>query len=174
MDLYKENLYVIILEIYSPKVFFLKLYEVKFFQLYNIKFFQEISAHLFEQHISFGFNYCNTANCENSSDTYYSSLIVFSYPNSTDGYLNINQYFEENKGTTFDDITIDLKQNVYIENNIFGYVFSNINIFKLDGCENILLISTNGIDINVNSELSQDERIKIQFRNKMKAFDFKI
>ena len=75
------------------------LYEVKFFQLYNIKFFQEISAHLFEQHISFGFNYCHTTNCENSSDTYYSSLIVFSYPNSTDGYLNINQYFEENKGT---------------------------------------------------------------------------
>ena len=174
MDLYKENLYVIMLEIYSPKDFFLKLYEVKFFQLYNIKFFQEISAHLFEQHISFGFNYCHTTNCENSSDTYYSSLIVFSYPNSTDGYLNINQYFEENKGTTFDDITIDLNQNVYIENNIFGYVFSNINIFKLDGCENILLISTNGNEINANTELLQDERIKIQFRNKMKAFDCKI
>ena len=174
MDLNKENLYVILLEIYSPKDFFLKLYEVNLFQLYNMKFFQEIRGHLFEHHVSLGFNYCNTKRCENSSDTYYSSLIVFSYPNSTDGYLNINQYFEENKEATFDDITIDLKKNVYIENNIFGYVFENINIVKLDGCENILLISTKGKDIVVNSELSQEEEIKIKFRERMKAFNCKI
>ena len=64
-------------------------------------------------------------------------------PNSTNEYLNLSQYLEINEGNIFDNITIDLKKNTKIENNIFGYVYSHINIIKLIGCDDIILKSTN-------------------------------
>ena len=174
MDYNKAILYIIIIEIYSPKDYFLKLFEVDLYALYNIKFFEDIREHIFEKQIVLGFNYCNTASCsEGTHDTHYSAFLIFGYPNSTDGYLNVNQYFEENNGATFDNINIDLIKYVNVENNIFGYTFASIYIVKLIGCDDILLKSTNenGNTIDVNYELSEEEKIKIKFKNKMKAFD---
>ena len=167
--------YIILIEIYSPKEYFLKLYELDLYGLYNIKVYEDIREHLFENLIALGFNYCNTSRCAGDpSNTHYSAFLIFGYPNSTDGYLNINQYLEENKGATFNNITFDLKKYVKIENNLFGYTYSSIDIVNLIGCENIILYSTNGNEINVNYQLKEVEEIKIKFRNRMKAFNCSI
>ena len=103
MDLDKKIFYIIIFEIHTTTSFFMKLYEIDLFLLYNIKFFLDVREHLFEQYLTFGFNYCNSNNCEELIDKHFSAFLIFSYPNSTDGYLNINQYLEENKGNTIDE-----------------------------------------------------------------------
>ena len=170
----KEILYMVILEIYSPKEYFLKLYEIDLYSLYNIKIYHDIREHLFQNNIAFGFNYCRTKQCnEDNSNTHYSSFLIFGYPNSKDDYLNINQYLEQNEGKTFNDIQINIAKNVYIDNNIFGYVYSSIDITNLIGCDDLILKSSldGQKEINLNSEILENENIKITFKNKMKAFN---
>ena len=171
MDINKEILYIILLEIYSPKSFSIKLYKIDIYNIYNIKFYNDIREHLYNQLISFGFNYCNKKNCENINDTHYTAFLIFGYPNSTNEYLNLSQYLEINEGNIFDNITIDLKKNTKMENNIFGYVYSHINIIKLIGCDDIILKSTNENNIYENYELLENEEIKISFKNQIKSFN---
>ena len=176
MDLDKKIFYIIIFEIYTKTSFFMKLYEIDLFSLYNIKFFLDVREHLFDQYLTFGFNYCNSNNCEELTDKHFSAFLIFSYPNSTDGYLNINQYLEENEGNTIDDININLTNNIKIENNIFGYIFSSINIVDLIGCDNLKLKSSSDNNIITKSyNLSENEIIKISFiSNYKKSFNCSI
>ena len=173
----KEILYIVILEIYTPQNYFLKLYEINLYSFYNIKFYHDIREHLFEKNIAFGFNYCHNEIChEDDNSIHFSSFLIFGYPNSTDDSLNINQYLEQNEGKKIDDIEINLSKNVYIENNIFGYIYSSIDITNLIGCDDLILKSSldNGKEIKKGSEISENENIKIAFKNKMKAFNCKI
>ena len=174
MDLDKKIFYVAIFEIHSSP--FMKLYEIDLFSLYNIKFFLDVREHLFEQFLTFGFNYCNSDNCEESTDKHYSAFLIFSYPNSTDDYLNINKYLEENEGSTINNININLTNNIKIENNIFGYIFSSINIVDLIGCDNIVLKSSSANKIITKSyNLSENEIIKISsFSNEKEYFNCSI
>ena len=171
------KLYIVILEIYSPTEYFIKLYEMDVFYSYHIKFYQEIREHLFQNHLALGFNFCNTEQCdEKTKDTHYSAFLIFSYPNSTNEYLNINQYLDANEGVSIDNITINLTKYVYIENNIFGYVPFSIEIVDLCGCDGLIFKSSwpdNKIIIK-NSEIEGDEDIKISFENKVKSFNCSI
>jgi len=174
MDINKKIFYIFIIEIHTT--LFMKLYEIELFSLYNIKFFLDIKEHFFEQYLTFGFNYCNADNCEESTDKHYSAFLIFSYPNSTDCYLNINQYLEENEGNTIDNININLTNNIKIENNIFGYIFSSINIVDLIGCENIVFKSNYNNNIIIKSyNLSENEIIKISsISNEKESFNCSI
>ena len=170
MSMDKDKLYIAILIVHD--LVFMKLYEIDFYPLYNIKFFQDVREHLFEQYLAFGFNYCNSATCTESTDTHYTAFLVFSYPNSTDDNLNINQYLEDNEGKTIDDIYLNLKNNIKIENNIFGYIFSSIYISDLIGCDNLVLKSkTNSQTIAKGYSLSQNELIKMSISNKKESFN---
>ena len=42
-----------------------------------------------------------------------------------------------------DDIIVDLKDNAFIDNNIFGYTYSGIQITNISGCDNINLLYYN-------------------------------
>ena len=172
MDMNKTKCFIIIFEIHNTSLLYMNLYEIDLYALYNIKFFLDIKEHLFEQHLAFGFNFCNSENCEQSTDTHYTAFMIFSYPNSTDGYLNINQYLVENKGKTIDDISINLTNNIKIENNIFGYIFSSINIVNLIGCDGIVLKSgSDNVIISNNYNLSENENIKFFISNEKETFN---
>ena len=169
MDLDKKIFYVAIFEIHGTTSLFMKLYEIDLFSLYNIKFFLDVREHLFEQYLAFGFNYCNSDKCKESTDTHYSAFLIFSYPNSTDASLNINQYLEENEGSSISNININLTNNIRIENNIFGYIFSSINIVDLVGCDIIIFKSNSNNKIITKSyNLSENEIFKISSISKEK------
>ena len=53
MDINKEILYIILLEIYSPKSFSIKLYKIDIYNIYNIKFYNDIREYLYNQLIYF-------------------------------------------------------------------------------------------------------------------------
>ena len=63
--------------------------------------------------------------CTLSKDYLYGSLIIFSYPNSTDFNIDITDYL-----TSFTNPIIKLYEKCNIENNIFGYFFLGIQIIN--------------------------------------------
>ena len=66
-------------------------------------------------------------------------MLIFSYPNSTDNYLYLDQYLYNY--TSNNNITINLTNEVRIENNIFGYVFSGIEIVDLETIDGEVIIT---------------------------------
>ena len=133
------------------------------FSLYNYKFLFDMRMHLYENFISFGFSFCNQSKCDDDkTDPHYSGFMIFSYSNTTDVYLNL----ANNHNIDINNITIDLKHNSKIENNIFGLVYSNIQIKDLINCDNISFISTlNNTVISKNYKLKENENIKLTFKD---------
>ena len=124
----KEDLYIIILNIYRAEKIIIRYYKIQLYNLYNYKILLEIKTILYLNFITFGFSFCRQNNCAvNETDEYYSGLIIFSYPNTTDISLNLENYLFDNN-IDIDDFEINLTENSKIENNIFGYIYSGIKI----------------------------------------------
>ena len=135
--------------------------------LYNYKILFEIREHLYNNFIALGFSFCQQKNCSNDmTDTHYSGFMIFSYPNSTDINLDLENYLFE-KNIDIDDFEINLTENIKIENNIFGYIFSGIKISEKNNCSNINLCSSNdeNKEIEINTLLKENEKIKLLFIN---------
>ena len=108
---------------------------------------------------SLAFSFCQNSNCNVEEDNiHYSGLIIFSYPNSSDAYINLKTM----KNFDINNIIIDLQNNVKIENNIFGLIYSSIEITEMINCDNVLLNST--IDgSKINYKLNESENIQLRF-----------
>ena len=91
--------------------------------------------------------------------------MLFSYPNSTDNSSDLYKFLINNYNSTINDFSINLENEVKIENNIFGYIFDNISIQNISNCFNIQLISSssNNKIIGSNTSLSKGESIKLNF-----------
>ena len=61
---------------------------------------------------------------------------------------------------------IDLEKNLIFQNNIFGYILSNIGIYNISNCGEYKLFSSNNEtkEIISNTILDSDENMKIQYR----------
>ena len=127
----------------------------------------DLRAHLFNDFISFAFSFCPQEICNTKNDTHYSGFMIFSYPRGTDVDLNVTDYLLKNNDIKIDNITINLIENIVIENNIFGYIYSEAQITNISGCENIqLLSSTKGNEtININYSLDINEELRLKFEN---------
>ena len=169
----KETLYIFILEIYSKNEMFIGLYEIKLFVLYKYKFLSDIRLNLYNDFISFAFNFCQNEECTTSDNTHNSAFMIFGYANSTNGYLNINDYLDENPESKIKDIIIDLNKYIMIENNIFGFIFFYTEIVDLPGCDDIIFQNQNEKIIEKDSLLAQNENISI-FYYKEKSFNCSI
>jgi hypothetical protein len=61
--------------------------------------------------------------------------MLFSYHNSTDGSFDLYEFLINNN-STIKDFSVNLENEVKIENNIFGYVFDSILIQNISNCLN--------------------------------------
>ena len=121
-----------------------------------------IRTHNYNNFISFAFSYINIE----YSYEYFPALILFSYPNSTDNSSDLYEYLINNYNSTIHDFSVNLKNDVKIENNIFGYVFDSILIQNISNCLNPQLISSsNNKSIEDNTSLLEDELIKLKFND---------
>ena len=162
----KKILYIITMNIFGENNIIPRYYYVDLYTLYNYKFFLDIRASLYKNFLSLAFSFCQNENCEDEeTDEHYSAFLIFSYSNSTDYSLNIEQYLFNNNDIKINNITIDLKDNVTIENNLFGYVYASIKINDLINCTNINLYSTikDEVLIDTGYILEQNEKIKLEF-----------
>ena len=163
----KDMLYVVLLNVFTTEKILIRYYDIRIFSLYNFKIFMDLRAHLYNDFISLAFSFCPQETCDNKTDNYYSALMIFSYPNGTDTNLNITDYLFRNNDIKITNIVINLWENVYLENNIFGFEYSKIRITNITGCNFINFLSSinQGATINENYNLTFNENIKLQFIN---------
>ena len=162
-DSNKENIYIISIYLNNNK------YKIRYY-LINIiqygmqyKIYQEMRMHNYNNFIAFAFSH--------NDNPYYSSLLIFSYPNSTDYNLSLIQKLFENSNHSDIYINLENEKKPKIENNIFGYVFSGIIVSDLDNCDNLDLISSNSnTTIGPNCTLPINGSIKLGFNNNYTKF----
>jgi hypothetical protein len=87
--------------------------------------------------------------------------MIFSYPNSTDITINLENYIFDNNiiPRIFE---VNLTQYLNLENNIFGYILSNIYIRKIVGENNNYVAYSSkdeSIVITENYKMDKDEKI---------------
>ena len=101
--------------------------------------------------------------------------MLFSYHNSTDSSFDLYEFLINNN-STIKDFSVNLENEVKIENNIFGYVFDSILIQNISNCLNPKLISSlNNYNIESNTSLLKGELIKLKFNdNNYSSFNYTI
>ena len=154
----KEEMYIVLITIFDSNVA-IRYYCFNIFSIYEFKFYASISLSLYNNYIASAFSFCRTETCT-SSKAHYPGFMVFSYPNGTDASFNLIDYMFS-KNAKVENYTIDLKNNIRIDNNIFGLVYSTININKYINCGSIKFSSSviDYVNIIEGYTLAQEENI---------------
>ena len=160
----KEMLYVISFNIFGDKQVKIRLYSINIFTLYRFKILYELRIHNYNGFISFSSSHCSDSECDSNDDEHSSSLIIFSYPNSTDREFFLeDELLKTNKH--LNDYEIDLKEELLFQNNLFGLILSSITIESVKECGEYKLISSKEEtrEIESGSILALDENIKLKY-----------
>ena len=130
----KETLYIIVFNFFGEKQFKIRYYPIELYELYHYKILFDLRIHNYNNYLALGFSYCPDRTCNLDTDTHYSALIIFSYPNNDDNILNLeNLLLNNNNNLDIKNLEIDLRKYINIENNIFGYIISNITLTTIEG-----------------------------------------
>ena len=162
----KETLYIIVFNFFGEKQFKIRYYPIELYKLYHYKILFDLRIHNYNNYLALGLSYCPDRTCYSDSDTHYSALIIFSYPNDVDDILNLENLLLNNNNIDIKNLEIDLRKYINIENNIFGYIVSNITITKLEGSPpNYKAYSSkyNNVEIVNNYILEEDENIIFKY-----------
>ena len=126
----KKILYVISIINYLDYKFVTRIYRINFYNLYNKVFYKDLNIGVYRNSLTMGssFNY-------DTDNSIYSSIIIFSYPNSTDISFNIDNYLFNNNNIKIDNLILELNGNCIMENNIFGY--NSLGIEIVDNCKDL-------------------------------------
>ena len=161
------TLFIIVLDIINLEGIKIRYYSFKIYDLLYYKFLQDMKSYLYNQFVVIGASVCRQKDCtDDHNHPHFSSLIFFSYPNSTDEDFEVSKYLFNNNDIAIESLEIDLKNYIKIENNIFGYIFNGIQIFNISNYNIIKLYSSKDDSIiNDNYILTKDETIIIKFEN---------
>ena len=161
----KEKLYVVLFDIFDKNKIKIRYYLMEIFALYNYKILKDLRIHRYNNFIAFASSCCHIRNCSYDENPHYAALIIFSYPNSTDTTLYLEDYLNNNNIDP-NNFEIDLKDQLKFENNIFGYVFSNIYIKKIEGPHpdyKSFSSINDEIEIKENYKLNKEENIIFKY-----------
>ena len=161
----KEILHIILINFYKDEKVKIRYYSINLYSLYHYKVFSDLRIHKYNNFITLGSSFCLKDSCQYDEDENFSVLMVFSYPNSTDTTINLEDLLFKENLQSLEDIEIDLRDQLIIENNIFGLIFSNIIIDQITTNGDYTLYSSKyklkGIENNC--ILEEDENIKIKY-----------
>ena len=117
-----KKFYVIIVNNYDSEKIKIRYYYVNLYSLYYYRYPVEIELSLYNNLIAMATNFKNDYDKEGQK----SYLMIFSYPNSTDFDIDITENIK-----LFSNVTIDLNEKYFINNNLFGYIFYGIKIMDI-------------------------------------------
>ena len=162
-----EILYVILLNVINFEQVKIRYYSFPIYELKYFKFLSDMKSYSYNNFVMIASSVCRQSKCDDDhNDPHVSSLIIFSYPNSTDVELEISEYLLNNNEIKIENLEIDLKDYVKIENNIFGLIYFGIKIYNISVYDKIKLYSAkNENEIKNNTILEKDENIQIKFEN---------
>ena len=171
---FETTIYIILINLFENDTKYkVRYYSIDLYNIYNYKVYRYIKTHNYNNFISFAFSYCNYNDEDYGKN--FSALMIFSYPNSTDNSSDLYEFLIKNYNSTINDFSVNLWNEVKIENNIFGYVFDSILIQNISNCLNIQFFSSLNKIIESNTSLSKDELIKLKFsKNNYSSFNCNI
>ena len=177
----RKNIYIILFDFYNyNKKLKERIYKINMYDLYNFRIYQELTSIIYNNYLAFSMSYCNTEPCDrnNGQSNYISLLIIFSYVNGTDTYINISEFLLEfNKNNNIIDKLIEKS---LINNNIFGYEFQKsmklisfpeeLSFYNIEDEKKIKI--NNGEILNYTYEIIQNSNI--QKLNKIYYFEYQL
>ena len=175
-----QIIYIVLLNIFtSIEQIKVKYYSINAYELYHYNIYLHLKAIIFNKFIVLGSNSCpnNDCNYTNITGNYFTSLIIFCYPNGTDNNIDVIDYLSQNNNIKIQNLIFNLTNLLIIENNIFGYIYYGIIIQDIiSKSDNIKLISSVLQEtIQINSTLNKKENIKVKYINNLyDTFEFKL
>ena len=169
----KEILCIVIINFFGEKQYKIRYYNIPIYELYHYKIFLELRINNYNNFLAFSSSFCPNKICIKDTDEHYTGLIIYSYPNSKDFIFSIDDYLFNNNNITIERIEIDLKEQLNIDNNIFGYVLSKIKIMEIGSESNYKLYSSKNesLEITNNYLLEKDENIIIKYKGNLNYFE---
>ena len=155
---------IVIFTLYkSDTLINIRYYQIEMWNTYAIKIFLNIKASMYKNFISFSFSNCPQSECTNPySDYHINSLIIFSYPNSTDISLDIIPLLYVTNQKIENDFSFNFEGTIVIENNLFGFVFKGTRIMNYP-IGLYLTNITNGNILEVESIILKNENVSLYF-----------
>ena len=158
----KILLYIILFDLYNNNENInIRYYKIYLYNLYHYKINNDISSIVYNNFLVISISVCNSLQCDNQeTDSFFTSLLFFSYFNSSDFNINITSYFsniESDENDDNDDITIPFPNNIQIDNNIFGYqILEKIKITSIPNEINLYFINEDNekTEIKVGNEIN--------------------
>ena len=146
----KTKLSIILINLFE-QMYKVRYYFLDISNLYNYNYIMRIQIHNFNKFIAFAFDY-------NSNQTIYDAFLIFSYPNTSDNQMILDNYIYN---FSFDNyVNIDIEKE--IKNNIFGYIIEDIFINDLFNCDYLKFFSSiSTTKIYPNSTLKKNESINL-------------
>ena len=156
----KEVLIIVLINFYYEMDYNIRYYLVNFYELYKHKFLNEMKLHLYNNHIMLGFSFCRNELCDNDNNQHHTSLIIFSYPNTTDDSIDLIEHLKKEGNN---NITLNLFDYGNIDNNIFGYILYGIKIYSIDDCGINFISNKTNETIKADDIISKNETIQLFF-----------
>ena len=141
----------------------IRYYEIEMWNNHQIKIFFNIKGGLYKNFISLAFSHCPERDCTSAySNLHYTSLIIFSYPNSTDINLDIIPQIYINNKNIENDFDFNFEEVKNIENNLFGFIFKGTKIMNyLTGLYLSNIESRNILEVG--SIILKDQNVSLYF-----------
>lgn len=162
----REIIYIIIYKTYNnDQNIIARYYTIDLFQLYNLKIAKDIDAALYNSFLVTAFSFCNGNEEFNNCTDSFSSLILFSYPNSTEYTINLIDHLKEyNHSFPLNEI---IENQIKIDNNIFGLIIKGIKILLYPKNNKDIIISLYSyikeVIVNENDLINKNEEIEFHF-----------
>ena len=123
ISLDKSKLYIISIYNYDQEKLIQRIYKIDSFSYNEYKFYNTIRIELYKHFLAFGHNGFK-------DNEPFASLNIFSYPNSSDTEIDVYDYLLNNNDIKINNIQLNIKDLCHIENNVFGYILTGIQILK--------------------------------------------
>ena len=162
----KSKINIVIFSFYSNYDFMnVKYYTINIYFENFSKIYGEIKLDVFNGFLLMAYSHCNYqifGDIGYFPILYMSSLLFFSYPNSSEINFNIIDYILPNNKDINKDIMINFEEKLVIENNLFGYEFKGTKI--LNYSSNIILMK-NGTIIKPEAIIEPGVNIHFKFKS---------
>ena len=128
----REQIYFVLFDLYNnANNVKIRIFKSNIFSLYNYKIYKEIKTILYNEYLAFSASVCtdNICNITNTKEDFFSIFLIFGYVNGVDSTIDISKCLSENIDnddfSEDNNIILKLQKLGKIDNNIFGYEFSN-------------------------------------------------
>ena len=148
-------LYIISIFNYYNENFIKRIYSIKTKNLNNYQIARSLQITIYKQFLVLSSTF-------DIKWDIFSSLIIFNYPNTTVTNLDINDYLSMNNNIKIYNLTLELNGEYIMENNIFGYIYSGIQIINnCIGLKDIYLANLDNKRIDNDYFIPKNKKVKL-------------